>query len=1135
MDFESLSRVALSAYFETHGVVRHQLESFDHFADVMLPQIITENSDIVVTVGERTHTLKFSRVCVPPPTIRESDGFVRAVEGPAEAMARNLSYASAVLVDVLHTVDTVDGERIKSDMYREVVLCKIPIMVRSRYCYLSSRVGDLSSCVYDSGGYFVINGLEKTLIAQQKLRTNCAFVWPATAQSRATLCCEVRSCHEQKLRSTSTLVLHLMPGNADHPPHITVSLPFLETTVSLTALFKLLGCGTLEAMVEACGAHSGAHGAIVTSTVRDILIEGMEPETAEEIFIQVGDRGTTETTRQRRDRYMTHILNNEVLPHMGLGDAPQIHAAKTLYLGHMVHRLMLVHLGLRPVDDRDHFKLKRVDAPGHLCSLLFRQLFRAFLKSLNSQLVRTLSSPHRQLSIPKLVMARKITSGFKYAFATGNWGVQARSNTAQCGVAQVLNRNSIFASVSDKRRLSCPANRDSKNSAIRQQHPSAYGVVCPAETPEGQSCGLIVNLAVLAHVRINSCTQLSMLSVMKALPSRLGFVAAETAAAGGVDGYVRVFHNGVVQGFVHRTMLRDTVEQLRQLRADASLPSDCSVAYDPDAGEIHVGTDAGCLCRPVFVVARLGDLRSKVDECRAHRAPLWPTLVASGIVMYIDKEEEQSLVVAHSHHQLADAPGRFTHMEIHPSAILGMSASMIPFPHHNQAPRNTYQCAMGKQSIGVYASNAHMRFDTVGFGLWYPQRPLVGTWVDDVLGTKTIPAGTNAIVAIMTYGGFNQEDSLIFNKAALDRGMMRCCVARTVRDEAGSEGYTFCRPPSDCSQRRAGCYDKLRPCGTVPVGTVVSQGDVVIGKVRDADTKNGEVISQDHSTVAKCANEGVVTRVMYATNRDGLDIRKVRIEETRTPQTGDKFTSRHGQKGVIGAIYRSEDMPFLEDGRQPDIIMNPHALPSRMTIGQLVEMLLATLGCSEGKIGDGTAFGGHTVDSIAERLEAAGLDPHGNHDMYNGGTGNKMEARIFMGPVCMQSLKHMVDDKCHARARGPVDAKTRQPTEGRRQDGGLRFGEMERDCLIGHGAAAMLQERLFTQSDPYECTVCTQCGLLAEPACRGTCIGERGAFCRLCNSSEHVVDLPMPYATKLLLQEVMGTNIAPRIEVDAQR
>lgn len=1132
-EHEELSRKILRSYFDAHGTVRHQIESYDYFLDVLLQRIITENSDVEVVHGGESHKLSFGRTCIPVPTIRESNGFIRTVEGPAEAMARNLTYSSAVLVDVTHTVSCVDTETIKScDTYREVALCKLPMMVRSNYCYLSQRPGDMSRCIFDSGGYFVINGLEKSVIAMQKLRTNAAFVWHGRPPSRALLQCEVRSCHEHKLRSTSTLSLYLMPGTSDRPPTISVSLPFIETQVPLVGLFILLGCDQLDDMVRACSNEGGAHGERVAEIARAMLSEGAVDKTREELLEWLGKEGTTEPTRERQQRYLQHILGSECLPHMGLGNDPAIHAAKILYLGHMVHRLLMVHLGLRPVDSRDHYKNKRCDATGHLMSLQFRQLFRAYLKGLHSQLTRALSSSHRQLQVPRIVAARKITAGFKYAFATGRWGVQARTNTAQSGVVQALNRNSIFASLADKRRLSCPANRDSKNAGIRMLDESSYGIICPAESPEGASCGLVVNLAVLAHVRVHACEQSSIGNILGDLCPALEYRPLAVATAQDRSCGARVFHNGVLHGFVPQRMGPALCQRLRELRTANVLPFDASVSHDAETCEVHIGTDAGCLCRPLIVADRINCLRAAVERAEADGAPMWHMLVESGILTYVDKEEEACLRVASTYGDYLSNPRVFTHMEVHPAAILGMSASNIPFAEYNQAPRNVYQCAMGKQAIGVDASNTTTQLHTVGYGLWYPQRPVVGTWLDDVVGTKHIPCGTNMIVAIACYGGYNQEDAFIVNRASLQRGMARAIVSRTVRDELANDGYSFRRPPDECEGRRAGCYSKLHEDGTVPVGTVVHQGDVVIGKVMDADPKDSQSRPRDCSSSVRCTNPCVVTRVLKTKTRDGFGLIKTQLSDTRAPIVGDKLTSRHGQKGVIGATFAPEDMPFTSDGLIPDVIMNPHALPSRMTIGQLVEMLTATLCCKVGRFGDGTAFCGHRVEDISAALESAGMDPMGEHEMFNGTNGEKMQARVFAAPVFMQSLKHMVSDKCHARASGPVHHITRQPTEGRRQDGGLRFGEMERDCLVAHGASAMLQERLFLQSDPYRTHVCKRCGMLAEPPCVGEGVRARTAHCRACGDGSAVSEVAVPYATKLFMQEVSGLNMAMRLRLE---
>jgi DNA-directed RNA polymerase II subunit RPB2 len=1126
MDDEETSRRCLRAYFDAHGAVRHQIESFDHFADSVLQRIIQESSDVSTEHDGKVHRFRFGKVTIPRPTTRESSGFVRTVQGPAEAMARNLTYASAVLVDVNYTItDAASGALLQDDTYREVVLCKLPIMVRSRYCYLSGRAADMSCCAFDAGGYFVINGLEKTLIAQLLLRTNEAFVW-AGKTGRRLYTCEVRSCHEQKLRSTSTLLVHLQSSETHGLPRLVAALPFLESTLTLPTLFRILGVDSVDAMV---GCVTDAPGTL-RDLLRGILVQDADERPLAEILRALGREATTEATPERQQRYLHHIVCNELLPHMGIGSDTAHNRGKQLYLGYMVRKLLQVYLGDRPVDDRDHFKNRRVYAPGHLMSLLFRQLFRTYLKSLQSQLHKAVTAPHRQLNVVRIVNARKITAGFKYAFATGNWGVQARQSTAQSGVAQVLNRNSMFAGIADKRRLSCPANRDSKNAEIRQLHSSAWGVVCPCESPEGASCGLIMSFASLCHVRINACAQRHFVSLCADLAELL--VPRDAATPADVDS-VALFHNGVLHGYVRPGCVERVLAFFRRARADHRLPFDGSVCLRADDNSIAVGTDAGCLCRPVFVAERRDELTRIAAAEQGSR--LWQRLVDAGCVMYVDKDEEQGMCIATRLCEARRAPERFSHAEIHPASILGMSGSMIPFSHHNQAPRNTYQCAMGKQSIGVYTSNWTTRFDTVSYGLWYPQRPLVGTWADEVLGTSHTPSGTNAIVAVLTHGGFNQEDSLIFNQGSLERGMVRCVVMRTVRDELGAADQEFCNPSTECSGRLSGSYDKLGDDGTVPVGTVVRAGDVVVGKIRRADPKQ-QTTSQDLSSAAKCAGTGVVDRVMVATNKDGLGLRKVRIRETRQPNIGDKFTSRHGQKGVIGAVYPEADMPFTSDGRKPDIILNPHALPSRMTIGQLMEMAMAALCCETGRIGDGTAFCQHGYREIAAALRARGLRPDGCERLHCGLTGARIEADVFMAPVYMQSLKHMVADKVHARARGPVDAKTRQPTEGRRLAGGLRFGEMERDCLVGHGSTALIRERMFTQADPYCVYVCRRCGLLAEgPTQEPGHLRSRQAMCRNCDAANTVVPLPMPYATKLFIQEVLALNIAMRLRLQPSR
>ena len=486
---------------------------------------------------------------------------------------------------------------------------------------------------------------------------------------------------------------------------------------------------------------------------------------------------------------------------------------------------------------------------------------------------------------------------------------------------------------------------------------------------------------------------------------------------------------------------------------------------------------------------------------------------------------------------------QYTHCEIHPSMILGICASIIPFPDHNQSPRNTYQSAMGKQAMGVYITNYQLRMDTLAHVLYYPQKPLGITRSMEYLHFRELPSGINATVAIACYSGYNQEDSVIMNQSSIDRGFFRSVFYRSYKDEerkmfgqpeGKDDSERFEKPnPEVCEGMRKSDYSKLDDDGLVLPGTRVSGDDIIIGKTAPIDpTKDdskmdasqGRFQRRDSSTALRSSEAGYVDQVMLTTNQDGRKFVKVRVRSVRIPQIGDKFASRHGQKGTIGLTMRQEDMPFSEQGITPDIVVNPHAIPSRMTIGHLVECLLSKVSALTGDEGDATPFTSVTVDEISKLLMNFGYQKRGFETMFNGHTGRKLESSIFLGPTYYQRLKHMVDDKIHARARGPVALLTRQPMEGRARDGGLRFGEMERDCMISHGVASVLKEKLMDASDAFRVHVCDMCGLIAIANLN------KGTFeCRGCKNKTKISQVFLPYACKLLFQELMSMQIAPRM------
>eukprot|EP00897_Mesotaenium_endlicherianum_P010856 jgi/Mesen1/979/ME000012S00529 len=765
------------------------------------------------------------------------------------------------------------------------------------------------------------------------------------------------------------------------------------------------------------------------------------------------------------------------------------------------------------------------------------KLFRKLTKDVRGYLQKCVDNG-KEINLTYAVKAKTITSGLKYSLATGNWG-QANQAGTRAGVSQVLNRLTYASTLSHLRRLNSPIGREGKLAKPRQLHNSLWGMMCPAETPEGQAVGLVKNLALMTYITVGSNPQ-----PIREFLEEWTTENLEEISAAVIPQATKIFVNGEWVG-IHRDpdML---VRTLRQLRRQLDVNSEVSVVRDIRLKELRLYTDYGRCSRPLFIVQNQRLLIKKPHIEMLQQKELthfgWNQLVEKGFIEYVDTMEEETTMISMT---IADVTGAraspqdaysdtYTHCEIHPSLILGVCASIIPFPDHNQSPRNTYQSAMGKQAMGIYVTNYQLRMDTLAYVLYYPQKPLVTTRAMEHLHFRELPAGINAIVAISSYSGYNQEDSVIMNQSSIDRGFFRSIFFRSYRDEEKKQGTLvkeeFERPNRDTTTgMRHGSYDKLDDDGLAPPGTRVGGEDVIIGKttpvaVDDTGSQAQRFSKRDQSTTLRHSESGMIDQVVLTTNADGLRFVKIRVRSIRIPQIGDKFASRHGQKGTVGMTYTQEDMPFSQEGISPDIIVNPHAIPSRMTIGHLVECLMGKVAAHMGKEGDATPFTDVTVDSISKALHKCGYQMRGFEVMYNGHTGRRLQAQIFLGPTYYQRLKHMVDDKIHSRGRGPVQILTRQPAEGRSRDGGLRFGEMERDCMIAHGAAHFLKERLFDQSDAYRVHVCEHCGLLANANLK------KNLFeCRGCKNKTDIVQIHIPYACKLLFQELMSMAIAPRM------
>ena len=534
---------------------------------------------------------------------------------------------------------------------------------------------------------------------------------------------------------------------------------------------------------------------------------------------------------------------------------------------------------------------------------------------------------------------------------------------------------------------------------------------------------------------------------------------------------------------------------------------------------------------------KTGELTRQISEIKEWNYLLrWQTPSGKNLFEYIDAGETDNAYIAMDYAKACSDPTT-THCEIHPSVILGTTASYIPFPDHNQSPRNAYQSSMGKQAMGIYALNFRERFDAMSHVLCYPEQPMVSTYMSRFYGAQTLPAGQNIVVAIMTYTGYNQEDSNMINRAALDRGRFRSIFYRTYKDEerknqSSGEEEKFCHPdPTETKHMKNAHYEKIGDDGFVPKDTYVTPDDILIGKVVPLRVPTGAVLpagakkSRDVSKMPRNNEKGYVDKIYKNRNGEGYSFVKIRMRQDRIPEIGDKFSSRHGQKGTMGMILNPEDMPQTASGIVPDIIINPHCIPSRMTVAQLMETLMSKIGCMSGSLGDGTPFGETTVDDLAGLLrDQYGMEPYGNEIMYNGYTGRMMETSIFIGPCYYQRLRHCSADKMHSRASGPLVMLTRQPAEGRAREGGLRFGEMERDCVVAHGMAEFTKERLMECSDSFSCYSCKDCGLMAiaNP--------EQNIWaCRGCGNTTSFSHLNLPYASKLLLQELETMCIGSRL------
>ncbi len=1069
-------------------------------------------------LGDLDVIIELGKIRIGRPIVYEANGS-QTESIPMMARLRNMTYSAPIYLEFTIVEEGMEIENVEEE------IGNMPVMVKSMLCNLhrhyltgeGSSDDDYKNALkvkgedpQDPGGYFIVNGTERVLVCLEDLAPNRVMVESEQRYQRQT---ELAKVFSQREGFRALTVVEKKKDGI-----LQVSIPVASGQVPLAVLIMALGMESADDIMQAITNDPEMQNLILANIEEIHSTEGIY--TTQEALEYMERRFAAGQSKEYRKKRINYILDNTLLPH--LSTTYEARLKKAVFLGRMAREVLELNRGQRKPDDKDHYANKRLKLAGNLMEELFRSGLQALLNDMKYQMERSYSK-RKENRIHHAVRRDVLTNKIMHAMATGNW------TGGRAGVSQLLDRTCNMATLSHLRRVISPLTRSQPHFEARDLHPTQFGRLCPNETPEGQNCGLVKNLALMVDVSENLPD-----AQIREILDELDIHSIEEGEAQ----LGKVYFNGDLIG-THEAPV-DLVTEIRQRRRKNMISNVVNVRYDDSLNDVIINSDPGRIRRPLLVVGRNNRLSIKerdIDSIQQGKSE-WEDLLKKGLVEYIDAEEEENCLIALNQDDLVrnKKTHKYSHMEVDPLTILGVATSNVPFPEHNSSPRCTMGAGMSKQSLGLGQANYRIRPDTRGHLLHYAQRPMLQTEAMKYNTLRTRPAGQNMVVAVMSYHGYNMEDALIFNQGSIDRGIGRSTFVRTYMSEErrypGGQEDRFVIPGPDVRGARSEeAYFYLEEDGLIYPEIDLNGKEVLIGKTspprflaEPTDFLSPQKVRESSLTV-RHGEKGTVDSVMLSETENGSRIARIRVRDQRVPEMGDKFASRHGQKGVIGHLVPAEGMPFTEQGITPDLIINPHAIPSRMTVAHVLEMIGGKVGSMEGRAVDGSAFSGEKENDLRTSLAEFGFRHSGREVLYDGQTGRRIDAEIFIGVIYYQKLHHMVSGKMHARSRGPVQLLTRQPTEGRARMGGLRFGEMERDCLIAHGAAMVIKDRLLDESDKTVQFVDSQSGHIGY-------LDRRGVLSSPMGDNTSIYPVTMSYAFKLLLEELKSLGIAARLRLE---